>query len=364
MAGSILRVKGRVQPITKILSDGGVTLRKAEISEKNVKFTVYGKDVDVAMKILDRNGREYTLIKDGRKKTFFKKNLLRFGLLVGFALAILTGFFYSENVTRLEISGNKVVSNEAITEAVNSVNALPSKKNHIDCDELVKKIISVEGISSASAEIKGNVLKIGVLEEPPLPSVLDRTDFTDIVSNYDGIITRIITYSGAPCVKKGDTVVKGQKLISCDRELADGITVKENALGDIYARVWVSENKIFTPTVITTRRTGRKETRVTFFGFPKKYNGNFTSYETECVKRDLGGSSALSYYVTTYYETEETTVEFDFFADEENIVKEETEKLANRLPEGSIPLRTWYSVKRLDKNVGLDIYYEIELKIS
>lgn len=361
---SRIKVKGRLRPITTLLCNGGVTL--LDIKEKGdfVFFTLYGGDTERAKNILFNAGREYTVVKEGGLKTKIRKNVLRVGLYIGLIFGVIASVFYSRAITRVEISGNENVADEDILAVVREDVTFPQDKKTVECDELIKKIISLEGISSASAEIRGNVLKICVLEEPPLPSVSDKTDYTDIISRYDGIITRINVYSGAPCVKKGDTVKKGQTLVSCDVETSEGTFIKEKASGDVYARVWVTEEKVYTPVVMTMERTGRTEKRVRAFGSEDDYDGAFSSYEKVTERIITDAFFPLCFYVTTYYETAEKETEFDFFADEENIVKEETERLEESLPSECVPLRSWYEVKRLDKNVRLVIYYEIEIKIN
>jgi len=363
MSGSVFRVKGNIRAVTKILTDGGVDMRKIKAEENSVVFTAYGKNAYLAVKLLSSSGRTFEILKDGRQKEYLKKNLIRIGLYLGVILGVLCAVFYSRAVTRVEISGNKVISTETVLEKIKEKTDLPIDKKSVEVDGIKKSVISIDGVSSASVYIKGNVLKVEILEEPPYPSVLDPTDFTDIVSNYDGIITRITAYSGTPLVKRGDTVKKGQPLISCDVETADGITYKENALGDVYARVWVTVSKIFTPTVMVTARTGRTEKMVKlltpYVGGPT----DFSSYETEIRQVGTGGAAPI-YYETIFYETEEREAPFDFFADEENIVKEELEKIENGIDTDAEFLRSWYDVKRLDKNVRLDIYYEIEVKIN
>lgn len=361
---SVIEAKGSVCGVTKLLTNEGLTVKNVTKKENRVVFVVSGRDSDRAIGVLRRNGKEYSIIKDGRLKSRIAKRALRIGLYAGLILGIVAVYFFSQRVTRIEVSQNKRVTEEIIVAQITDETPLPIKKGDIDVDKIIKKIIAVDGVYSASVEVYGDTLKIAVCEEPELPDVVDKSDYTEIKSRYDGIITRLNVYSGRATVSVGDTVKKGQVLIACDMSSPDGVTYKENALGDVYARVWISKEKIITPTIITKYRTGRTEKKVSFFTKNDKFECSFSSYETETNVKYLDGVVPLKYFVTTYYETEEREQEFDFYSNEEGIVKEETDILAQELPDGSTPIRSWYSVKRLDKNLLLVIYYEIELKIN
>lgn len=361
---SRIRVKGRLRPVSRLLSEKGISMREICVGDGYVDFFTAGKDSYVALEELKKSGKDFTLLKDGRFKTCLLKNALRFGVYVGLIFGIIAAVFYSRSITRVDIGGNKLINTEEIMSVITESVSFPTDKSMVDVKKIEKSVIAMDGVFSASAEVKGNTLIVKIYEEPEKPDIVDKTDFTDIKSDFDGVITRINVYSGQAVVKRGDTVKKGQTLISCDKVSPDGIEYKENALGDIYAKVWVTKEKLFYSTVITTRRTGRCEKRVTFFAPPKEYEGKFSSCETALTEKYLPSVFPVKYYVAEYYETEEIEKEFDFYADEENIVKEETIAGESDLPSGREIIRTWYEIKRVDKNVNLVIYYEIELKIN
>lgn len=328
------------------------------------KFFIKSADYAKFVKIAENYNKEFTVLKDGTRKSFFKNNIWRFGLYVGFIAVIIAVVFYSRSVTRLEIGGNNRISTEVIYAAVTEITPLPSVRAGVNREEIEKAVIKIDGVSSASAQVKGNTIIVEIYEELDKVDVLDKSDYSDIYSNSDGIVTRVIVYSGTAEVKAGDTVRKGQKLISSDVILDENLTAKEKALGDIYGRVWISKNLTYYPTIIERRRTGRTETKVNAFKKNSEYKGGFSMYEEETQEFYLNSVFPIKMYKTTYYEVEETEAEFDFDANSEGIIKEATHALEETLPEDCIKLRTWYNVKRLDKIVVLDIYYEIETKLT
>lgn len=315
---------------------------------------------------MGKHNKNFTVLNDSTKRNFFIKNAPRIGLYLGLIIITVGIIFYSMNVTRVEIGDLKWVSREKIYSAVLEKVKLPIKKSAVDCKEIEKTIISLDGISSASVQLKGNTIVVNVYEELEKVPVLDKSDYTDILSKYDGIVTNVIVYSGSASVKKGDSVRVGQTLISSDILLDEekGLVAKEKPLGEIYGRVWITESRTFHPYIVEKKRTGNTETVVKFFYPQRKYTGKFSLYDAETEVIYLDSVVPVKMYKTTYYEVKEYEREFDFETNKEGIVKEETERLEERLPEGCKKLRAWYDVKRLDKIIYLELYYEIETKIN
>ena len=366
MADVKIRVCAPTEYVVNVLTKSGVKIKKLKVFGRECEFCVSGGDFSALKRVLGEQGREVSVVSDGTFCGFIKKNALRIGLYLGLIMTIAVIFFYSSIVTRVQIYGNSLVADEIILSALESVAELPLKKDKIDKDLLERTVISLEGISSASVEIRGNTVLINVYEELPKAEMPDMTDFTDITSLYDGVITRIIVYSGTAAVKKGDPVRKGQVLISSDVVIDEekGLVAKEKPLGDVYATVWVTKTLIYEPTTIVRRRTGRTERVIKFFAPEKEYKGEFATYEVENKSYYLDGIAPFKVFVTTYYEVEEVEEAFDFDKNKDGIIKEATERMEEELPSDCVKNRTWYEIKRLDKSVALGIYYEIEIKIN
>lgn len=362
--GIDVKINASAEFVVNALNNAGIGVNKVSAREKHCLLTVKSRDYDNMKKIMEGHGKTVTVLSNRSFRHFFYKNAVRFGLYAGLLIAVIAVIFYSVNVTRVVIGGNKLVDDEAIYRAVLEVTDLPADKKSIDRQKLERAVIALEGISSASVQLKGNTLLVNVYEELGKVDVIDKTDYKDVVSNYDGIVTRVIVYSGSAAVKSGDTVKSGQVLISSDIILDEALTAKERALGEVYGRVWVSKSLVYPPTVMVRKRTGRTETVVKAFVPQTKYKGDFALYETETVSYYSESVIPVKYYVTTYYEVVETEREFDFDANYEGIIKEATETLESELPAESEKCRTWYTIKRLDKTVYLEIYYEIEIKIN
>lgn len=349
--------------VVNLLNYAGIPLRKVRPCEGGCRMWIPSEDGKKALALLADNGKVTVVCKDKTVKKYLRRNFLRFGLWAGLVFAVILLVFYSAQVTRIEINGLQNLAETDILQAVNALYEFPVAKKDLERKEIVKAVTTLDGVASCAAEIKGNTLIVTVYEELEKVPVPDKTDFTDIVSSYDAVVTRIIVYSGTGLVKKGDTVRKGQTLISSDVKLDETLIAKEKPFGEIYGRVWITKTVVISETVLVRKRTGRTETRVSFQK-EIEYKGEFADYDEEVSEFFLPSVVPLKMYVHTYYETATVEEERDFSENEEAIVSEYFAEMESSFPAGSVALDKWYDVKRLDKNLTLELYYEIETKLN
>lgn len=327
------------------------------------RFTVKGKYVAEAERVLAEHGKVYSKIRDDTAKEFMRRNVTRFGIYAGILLIAVFAFLWARVVTEVEISGTSRISEEEIMRAVEELTDLPAEKKNINLDELEKKIVAINGVSNVSLDIKGNIVFIDILEELPYPDVVDYNEKTPVKSKYDAIITRIVTYSGTAAAEVGDTVKKGDTLILPQRVAEDGTTTEIKAMGDVYGRIWISEQYVFTPNVIVNERTGRKKT---YFIAASSENSPKPPYD--CYEREesviINPLFPVKLRKITYYETEAKTRKFDYEKERERLIEEKTADLEKKIPEGAEKVRNWFSEKTVDKNAVLVIYYEIIVKLN
>jgi sporulation protein YqfD len=327
-------------------------------------FSVNAKDTEKVEKLLASCCKKCEKRRDRTFRCFVRRNASRFGIYVGIFIVALLLFFWSNEITEIRVSGNELVSGDSITEIVTGGNKLPLEKKKIDLNEIEKELIAADGISNVSLEIKGSVLIVNVLEELEKPNVVDYNDKNDLISGYDAVITSVTAYSGTPVVNVGDTVKKGATLISHEKILEDGTVLETKALGDVYGRIWITADYVFTPTVLKGTRTGRR--REYYVAASSKVVPESPFENSECVTEGISDSFVfpLKLKKITYYEVEFKEEEFDFQANAEKLIAEKTVETEKLLPEDCRIVRNWYSQKTVDKNTILVIYYEIIVKLT
>lgn len=187
------------------------------------------------VRLLKKNGLPFVVNKYRRRKAFFVGAVLFFVLLY-----ILTSFIWS-----VEITGNEKLQTSEL-EASLAQNGIGTGvlKYSIDTDRAVSNMmIGIEELSWISIVVRGTKVKVDVRERIEMPTIVPRHIPCDIVAVKDGIIKRIVATEGFEAVGEGDTVQRGQVLISGSIPLKD--EKKEHrlvhAMGTVTARTWYEE---------------------------------------------------------------------------------------------------------------------------
>ena len=187
------------------------------------------------VRLLKKNGLPFVVNKYRRRKAFFVGAVLFFVLLY-----ILTSFIWS-----VEITGNEKLQTSEL-EASLAQNGIGTGvlKYSIDTDRAVSNMmIGIEELSWISIVVRGTKVKVDVRERIEMPTIVPRHIPCDIVAVKDGIIKRIVATEGFEAAGEGDTVQRGQVLISGSIPLKD--EKKEHrlvhAMGTVTARTWYEE---------------------------------------------------------------------------------------------------------------------------
>ncbi|MBP5155016.1 MAG: sporulation protein YqfD, partial [Clostridia bacterium] len=221
----------------------------------------------------------------------------RAGLAVGSALGLILIFVSTLFAWEIEITGNKNVSEKEILFVLEELGVksgafIPA----IDVGGTNDRLVSaLPELSSASLHIDGTKLCVDVIERVRPPEKANTAGVYDVVAARDGIVTRMEAYNGRPEVKAGDTVVKGQVLISGYYTAGDDprVDIATHASGKVTAEYY----KEFVYTVPLDHRfrsyTGKVEKRVVygmFGGEIKAYMGKafpFALFEAELDVKNL-----------------------------------------------------------------------------
>ena len=119
------------------------------------------------------------------------------------------------------------------------------KKSSINCEEKEKKLRETfQNVTWTSIYFEGTKLYIEIKENEKSEPVQFEATGTDIVANEAGTITSIVTRNGVPRVKAGDTVEKGQVLVS------GGVPVYDESQSVIDYQIYDADADIFIRTPI------------------------------------------------------------------------------------------------------------------
>lgn len=231
------------------------------------------------VRLLKRYGLPFFIHRHRKRKAFLIGVLLCMGLL----------YFYSSYIWDIHFEGNEKWTDQTLLEFLGTKEVSPAmSKDKVDCAQIVKDIrAQYDDIVWVSASIDGSRLRIQIKEnedtfqkeikedENPVNPEESVIHPTDLIASGDGVITSIITRSGTPMVHVGDTVKKGDILVSGRVEvLNDAAEVidyqYQESDADIYADTQM-EYHDEVPTTYQEKKYNQKEQRLLCYFRLKDY---------------------------------------------------------------------------------------------
>lgn len=207
----------RPERFLSLLNHKKIYVWDVEPDEKGYLFKMekrYVRELDAIRKktgskleIRNKYGLPFLLFRY-RKRKLFVGGLLLCGILI-YACSLFIWdinvdgtYFYTEDQIATQIEQKYVT--------------LGMRKSEIDCNWLEEQLRQdFPEISWVSCEIKGTQLNVAIKETLEGTEVVDeKTPPQDIVAAKDGVIVEMITRSGTPVMKPGQTISKGDILIS------------------------------------------------------------------------------------------------------------------------------------------------------
>ncbi len=316
-------------------------------------------DAYTVIKISGRFGLPYTV----------KRYKKRYILAVGPVLLALFFMISSAFVWNIEVTGNTVTTDKAVIEALEKNGfTVGSRKKDNDYSMLAQKVLlDVPSLVWVSVNIKGTKAFVEVKERDIPPEIADLDTYSDIIATKDGLITYIAPFSGMAMVKMGDSVTKGQTLISGEIMYKDGSVAPCAAYGEVKAKVWYTFVFECPKEIYVEEYTGEEKNRYELNLFGKKiklFNKSSISYKEydniiENKQLYLGGNIYLPFYLstTTYREKKQVKQELD--TEQQMLISRDRLKkaLRNEIGDGIV---LEHSFRQVEENGKLITYLDAE----
>lgn len=287
------------------------------------------------VRLLKKRGLPFVFSKYRRRKAFFAGAVLFFVLI-----NVLASFVWS-----IEITGNEKLDTVFLENAL-AANGIKTGalKYRIDTRRTVDRMmLEIGRLSWISINIKGTKVKVQVRERKDIPEIVPRHIPCDIVAQKDGIIRQVIAKEGIEAVAEGDTVKKGQVLISGRVPVKGDEKYRlVHALGTVRARTWYEDEAPVMFTRTETLRTGRVIRDHSLVLFSKELDlvrrkVGFSEYVTDEVRKKLTIGDDLVFpfeWVTVnYYEVATMEAHISEEDARETAAREAYEKALGRVPE-------------------------------
>ena len=268
LSSSFLVIKGSARNKERILGaiSRSISVYKPTVMGGFLYFAVKIKDKAKTFAICDNLCYNIDIYWEVGLKCWFRRVLGRIGVPIGALICICFAVALSNFIWEIEIVGNHQVSDVVIRSLLKQNDVCVGSKKAIDLVGLAGMLNALDGIEDSVVEIVGTTLKIEVVEsvvfQPPNVS-----SATQIVSNFDGVVTKIIVRSGTAMVKIGDVVKCGDVIIKGEFVNQAGEIVPVTADGEAYGQIAYAEHKVVSTLVASPVVVDKKRfTTIELFG--------------------------------------------------------------------------------------------------
>ena len=287
------------------------------------------------VRIKAKKGMPYLVWKYKRRKGFVI-GLVTFATLI----YLMTSIIWS-----IEITGNYNVETSLLMEQINEMGIFRgATKRSINPKHVADTLmLKNRELSWARVEIKGTKLLVSVREGIEPPAIIPMDQPCNVVALKDGIIISVRAKNGLALVKEGDTVKKGQVLISGVLESVHPEFGSKNvhAMGEVLARTWYEVKREIPAKRINRKRTGLEWNKYSFYFLDFKVrlpsgNNPFELYETNILDKSpvIRNRFKLPFgvIIEKHYELEEVEQELEKEQAKELALKMAIERISEIVP--------------------------------
>ena len=215
--------------------------------------------------------------------------------------------------------------------------------------------------------IKGTNVIVEIVESNQKPEIMEQEP-CNIISDKEGVITKIITKEGTANVENGNIVKKGSVLVNGWMEGKYTPIRYVHANAEIEAKVWYSEKEKIMLKQMLNEKTGKEEKKYEISINNFKINlyktvTNFKTYDTilEVNKLKISDNLYLPIKITkkTNYELKE--VEKTYEIEEAKLICEEKlrKKIEEQIENKDNIINTQVNYKEENEYVEMEIIYEV-----
>lgn len=291
-----------------------------------------------------------------------------------FFILILSIFALSNFIWNIEIEGNNTISKEEILKELNNQGlSQGTLKSKIDTNKIIEKFrLDNEKIAWIGIKIEGTNAKITIVETTEKPEIINKDEYCNIISNKEGIITKINVTNGTALVKEGDIVENGTKLIGGWMEGKYTGVRYMHASGEIQAKVWYTSEQTEEYKQTEEVRTGNTENKYSIILNKKEINfyktlSKFKKYDTirqnNKIKLFNNFYLPIEFKKSTNYEYESKPKEYTQEELKDKILNQLEEKMKNDI-EGKEIINKDVILEGNDEQLKVRLVYEVIEKIG
>ena len=315
--------------ILNICAKQGISLWSIKRRDKKIRGFITVMDFKILPRVAKKCGIRVHILKRRGFSFIVGRYKKRLGIPVGAAIFFCFLEVMSCFIWTVEVSGNKTLPEKDILAACEKIGVKEGRLKSSVNPKTAKQelLLELNKLAWASVNIEGCRVTVNVSEAAQKAE--EKGTPTNLKASADGIITKINITSGNCLVKPGDTVAKGDLLVSGVIERADSTQFVRSA-GSITAKTEreLTVSGYYKRTVGEKTGKIKKKSVLSFFGiniplFLGRENGNYES-RTEIKEASLLGKSLPIRLYTKYFEM---TAQKEVIFSKEELLKELEEEL-------------------------------------
>lgn len=295
-----------------------------------------------------------------------KRKIFAILLLVVIALiGVSSNFIW--NIDIREENGKQL---EGIRQDIEEAGLKSGKiKSKINTKEMINKIrLKRQDVAWMGIELKGTNAIVKLVKADEKPTIINEEEYCSIVSEKEGVITKISAQNGTAAVKVGDTVKAGSTLINGWMEGKYTGIRYVHAKGEIEAKVWHTKT-----TQIPYNTTEREETGKVENKYQLKFNNfvinlskrlsKFEIYDTIDEEKKVKISSdfylPISIIKTTHKEIKETPKTYSLEEAKNLGIKQLEEQLDQEIEDHSKIVNKIINTYEKEDGLEINVTYEV-----
>ncbi len=219
------------------------------VDEHTIILSVHRRDLKQLRMLGDKIGCSITLGEERGLPCFLRRFRSRYAFLIGLTLSLFCVSVLSQVVLTVEVEGNERVSTACILGELRRLGLYPGvygpllERKQLAQDALLR----LEDLSWMTINLHGTRAEVLVREVVKQPEIVEKEGYFDITARADGMITELEVHNGQSLVREGDTVLRGDILISGNVKMEPPVYSDQpvryyqtQARGKVLARTWRS----------------------------------------------------------------------------------------------------------------------------
>ena len=207
-------------------------------------FLVPAAKAGAAMKLGDRCGAEIRILRRRGFLHFLRRFRRRKYLLLIPLPFIILFMLLSTFLWQIDVSGNETVSRAEILAVLESVGVYPGVNGlRLDNPQIRSRMQEkLSELSWCTVQVHGSRAIVVVRERRKPPKIVDESAAVEVYAGRTGTVDEMNILEGKPLVRRGDTVLRGQTLISgLLTDLQEELRYV-HAMGRVFAWTWYEKS--------------------------------------------------------------------------------------------------------------------------